>query len=347
MERLLFGTTRDGRAVDEIILDNGTLRCSLLTCGAALRGLSVPGAAGLVDVVLGFDSVEAYETQDKFMGVVVGRYANRIAGGRFTLEGQEYVLTCNDGKNHLHGGHGGFFSKVWRAEPCGEHGVTFSCESRDMEEGYPGQLSVSVTYRLEGGALHLFYRAVTDRTTICNLTNHAYFNLNGHDAGRAMEQLLSLYAGHYTPVGPGSIPTGEIAPVEGTPMDFRTPWVIGVRIDEAFRQLELCSGYDHNWVIDGESGTLRPAARLESRETGICMEVETTLPGIQFYAGNYMAGCPAGKGGAQYGRRDAVCLETQFFPDTLNHLNFPQCILRPGEAWEHETVFRFSGGVKG
>ena len=207
--------------------------------------------------------------------------------------------------------------------------------------------SVSVTYRLEGGALHLFYRAVTDRTTICNLTNHAYFNLNGHDAGGAMEQLLSEYAGHYTPVGPGSIPTGEIAPVEGTPMDFRTPWVIGVRIDEAFRQLELCSGYDHNWVVDGESGTLRPAARLESRETGICMEVETTLPGIQFYAGNYMAGCPAGKSGAQYGRRDAVCLETQFFPDTPNHLNFPQCILRPGEAWEHETVFRFSGGVKG
>ncbi len=342
MERRPFGTTRDGRAVEEIILDNGTLRCSLLTYGAALRGLSVPGPAGPVDVALGFDSMEAYEAQDKFMGAVVGRYANRIAGGRFTLEGQRYTLARNDGENHLHGGPGGFFAKVWRAEPWGENGVTFSCESEDMEEGYPGRLRVSVTYRLDGGTLRLSYRAVTDRTTVCNLTSHAYFNLNGHDAGGAMEQLLTLHAGQYTPVGPGSIPTGERAPVEGTPMDFRAPAVIGARIDQAHPQLELCSGYDHNWVVDGETGVLRPAAVLESTKTGIRMEVETTLPGIQFYAGNYMAGCPAGKGGAKYGRRDAVCLETQFFPDTPNHPAFPQCVLRPGETWEHETVFRFS-----
>lgn len=245
MERKPFGMTRDGRAVDEIVLNNGTLRCSLLTYGAALRGLTVPGTAGLVDVFLGFDSMEAYEAQDKFMGAVVGRYANRIAGGRFTLGGREYILARNDEENHLHGGPGGFFSKVWRAEPCGEYGVTFSCESGDMEEGYPGCLSVSVTYRLEGGALRLSYRAVSDRATICNLTNHAYFNLNGHDAGGAMEQILTLYASHYTPVGPGSIPTGEIAPVEGTPMDFRAPMAIGARIGQSFRQLELCSGYDH------------------------------------------------------------------------------------------------------
>lgn len=347
MERKPFGMTRDGRAVDEIILDNGTLRCSLLTYGAVLRGLTVPGAAGPADVVLGFDSMEAYETQNKFMGAVVGRYANRIAGGWFTLEGREYTLACNDGENHLHGGPSGFFSKVWRAEPCGEYGVTFSCESGDMEEGYPGCLSVSVTYRLEGGALRLSYRAVTDRTTICNLTNHAYFNLNGHDAGGAMEQILTLRAGHYTPVVPGSIPTGEITPVEGTPMDFRTPAVIGARIDQPFRQLELCSGYDHNWVVDGETGVLRPAAVLESAKSGIRMEVETTLPGIQFYAGNYMAGCPAGKGGARYGYRDAVCLETQFFPDTPNHPEFPQCVLRSGEVWEHETAFRFSRVFEG
>ncbi|MDE6455710.1 MAG: galactose mutarotase, partial [Dysosmobacter sp.] len=302
----------------------------------------VLGAAGPVDVALGFDSVESYETQDKFMGAVVGRYANRIAGGQFTLKGRRYTLARNDGENHLHGGPGGFFAKVWRAEPSGDYGVTFSCESGDMEEGYPGCLSVSVTYRLEGRALRLTYWAVTDRTTVCNLTNHAYFNLNGHDAGGAMEQLLTLHAGHYTPVGPGSIPTGEIALVEGTPMDFRTPAVIGARIDQSFHQLELCSDYDHNWVVDGEAGALRPAAVLESAKSGVRMEVETTLPGIQFYAGNYMAGCPAGKGGAKYGRRDAVCLETQFFPDTPNHPGFPQCVLRPGEAWEHETVFRFS-----
>lgn len=346
MEIRRFGTTRDGRGVDEIILDNGTLRCSLLTYGAALRGLVVQGSAGPVDVALGFDSMEDYEAQDKFMGAVVGRYANRITGGRFTLDGQEYVLARNDGENHLHGGPGGFFSKVWRAEPCGEHGVTFSCESEDMEEGYPGRLRVPVTYCLEGEALHLSCRAVTDRTTLCNLTNHAYFNLNGHDAGGAMEQILTLHAGRYTPVGPGSIPTGEIAPVEGTPMDFRNPAAIGARIDQPFHQLELCSGYDHNWVVDGEAGALRPAAVLESTKSGVRMEVETTLPGIQFYAGNYMAGCPAGKGGAKYDRRDAVCLETQFFPDTPNHPGFPQCVLQPGEAWEHKTVFRFSRAVE-
>lgn len=342
MERTPFGAARDGRAVDEIILDNGILRCSLLTYGAALRGLVAQGRRGPVDTVLGFDRMEDYEAQDQFMGAVVGRYANRIAGGRFTLDGQSYILDRNDGENHLHGGPAGFFSKVWKVEPWGEYGAAFSCESGDMEEGYPGRLKVSVTYCLEGGALRLSYRAAADRATICNLTNHAYFNLNGHNAGGAMDQLLTLHASCYTPVGPGSIPTGVIAPVEGTPMDFRSPAAIGARIGQPFRQLELCSGYDHNWVVDGELGTLRPAAVLEGAESGIRMEVETTLPGIQFYAGNYMAGCPAGKGGAEYGRRDAVCLETQFFPDTPNRPEFPQCVLRPGEAWEHETVFRFS-----
>ncbi|WP_300639044.1 aldose epimerase family protein [uncultured Oscillibacter sp.] len=342
MERTPFGAARDGRAVDEIILDNGILRCSLLTYGAALRGLVAQGRRGPVDTVLGFDRMEDYEAQDQFMGAVVGRYANRIAGGRFTLDGQSYILDRNDGENHLHGGPAGFFSKVWKVEPWGEYGAAFSCESGDMEEGYPGRLKVSVTYCLEGGALRLSYRAAADRATICNLTNHAYFNLNGHNAGGAMDQLLTLHASCYTPVGPGSIPTGVIAPVEGTPMDFRSPVAIGARIGQPFRQLELCSGYDHNWVVEGDPGTLRPAAVLEGAESGIRMEVETTLPGIQFYAGNYMAGCPAGKGGAEYGRRDAVCLETQFFPDTPNRPEFPQCVLRPGEAWEHETVFRFS-----
>ncbi|MCI8810220.1 MAG: galactose mutarotase [Oscillibacter sp.] len=342
MKRKPFGVTRDGRTVEEIVLGNGKIQCSLLTYGASLRGLVVPGATGPVDIALGFDSMEAYEAQDKFMGAVVGRYANRIAGGRFTLNGQNYTLTRNDGENHLHGGPTGFFSKVWKVDFCGEKSVTFSCEAENMEEGYPGRLSVSVTYQLEDSELRLSYRAAADQATICNLTNHAYFNLNGHDAGGAMEQLLTLYASRYVPVKPGSIPTGEIALVEGTPMDFRTPTIIGARIDQPFRQLELCSGYDHNWIIDGASGAMRPAAMLESARSGIRMEVKTTLPGIQFYAGNYMANCPVGKGGAKYGRRDAVCLETQFFPDTPNHPEFPQCVLRPGEVWEHETVLRFS-----
>lgn len=336
-----FGVTRDGQSVDEIVLDNGVLRCSLITYGAALRGLTVQGREGPVDVALGFDTVEAYETQDKFMGAVAGRYANRIADARFTLDGQTYPLAPNDGENSLHGGPTGFATRVWRAEAAGDHGVTFSRESPDMEEGFPGRLQVSVTYRLEGSALHLLYRAVTDRPTVCNLTNHTYFNLNGHNAGGTMDQVLTLHAAAYTPVAPGSIPTGEIAPVGGTPMDFRTPRAIGERIDAPFRQLELCGGYDHNWVLDGQMGVLRPAALLESPRTGIRMAVETTLPGVQFYAGNYVDGCPAGKGGAHYGRRDGVCLETQFYPDTPNHPAFPSCVLRPGETWAHETVFRF------
>lgn len=342
MERRSFGTTRDGRAVEEIILDNGFLRCSLLTYGAALRCLWVPAIAGEVDVVLGYDTLRAYESQDKYLGALVGRYANRIAGGRFTLEGQMYTLAQNDGANHLHGGPGGFAGKVWRAEEAGEHAVIFTCESPDGEEGYPGALKAAVTYALEGKSLHLRYWARTDRTTVCNLTSHAYFNLHGHDAGGAMEQTLTLRASRYTPVVPGSIPTGEIAAVEGTPMDFRTPHVIGERIDAPFRQLELCGGYDHNWVVDGEAGVLRPAAVLESGRTGVRMSVETTLPGVQFYAGNFLAGCPAGKGGAVYGNRDGVCLETQFFPDSPNHPAFPSCVLRPGEVWAHETVFRFN-----
>lgn len=349
MEIRPFGKTHDGLAVEEIILDNQQLRCSILTYGATLRGLTVPGVAGPVDVVLGFDYISDYETQDKFMGAIVGRYANRIANGCFSLDHQTYQLACNDGENHLHGGPTGFFSRIWTPEACPDcpdhqDAVRLSYESADLEEGFPGHLSVSVTYRLENHTLILDYSAKTDRSTICNLTSHAYFNLNGHqDINRsAMEQILTLYSSFYTPVKPGSIPTGILDPVSGTPMDFRKPTVIGSRIDDNFPQLKLCAGYDHNWVIDGTPNTLRPAALLESPKTGICMEVQTTLPGIQFYSGNYMAGCPVGKNGALYGHRDAVCLETQFFPDTPNHSNFPSCILRPGEIWKHTTCFRFN-----
>lgn len=341
MEVSPFGVTSDGRQVDQITLDNGILRCCILTYGATLTNLFVPGRDGQpVDVVLGFDQVQTYQEQDKYLGAVVGRYANRIAKGRFTLNGQEYTLACNNGENHLHGGPTGFSTQIWQAQPC-ENGVTFTYESQDMEEGFPGRLTAQVTYQLVGRELRLHYQAASDRDTVCNLTNHAYFNLSGHDAGGAMDQILTLHAQSYTPVIPGSIPTGEIAPVEGTPMDFRTPTPIGVRIDADFEQLQLCGGYDHNWVVDGPVGQLRPTARLESPVSGISMEVETTLPGVQFYAGNYLDGCPTGKGGARYGKRDGVCLETQFFPDSPNHPQFPQCVLRPGQVWDHTTVFRF------
>ena len=199
-----------------------------------------------------------------------------------------------------------------------------------------------MTYRLEEGGLTIAYQARTDKDTLCNLTNHAYFNLSGHDSGPVTGQTIQIFAGHYTPTGAGSIPTGEIAPVDGTPMDLRRPAPIGARIDEPFEQLVLAGGYDHNWVLDGEPGSLRTAARASSPETGIALEVLTTLSGVQFYAGNYLDGCPAGKGGAPYGRRWGFCLETQLFPDSPHHPNFPSAVLRAGEVWEHTTALRFS-----
>ena len=242
MERRSFGFTRDKQPVDILTLDNGQLRCSVLTYGATLAALSVPTADGRrVDVALGFDSMEAYQEQDKFMGAIVGRYANRIAGGRFSLEGKTYTLALNDGENHLHGGPTGFANRGWTAEEC-PGGVCLRYNSKDGEEGYPGALSASITYRLEGSSLILHYQAAADRTTVCNLTSHAYWNLNGQGSGSAMGHTLTLFADRYTPVVPGSIPTGALDAVEGTPMDFRTPRVIGERVDEPFRQLELCGG---------------------------------------------------------------------------------------------------------
>lgn len=342
MQRKPFGQTRDGQAVEAITLDNGQLSCTFLTYGATLVSLNVPDPAGkMVDVALGYDTLEAYESQDKYLGATVGRYANRIAAGRFTLDGVEYTLVVNDGDNHLHGGPTGFSTRVWQAEEV-PGGVCFTYESQDMEEGFPGALTAKVTYTLEDSALVAHYQATTDRPTVCNLTNHTYFNLNGHNSGSILDHVLVLHAAHYTPVVPGSIPTGKIEEVIGTPMDFLYPHTIGQRIERPFPQLQRCGGYDHNWVIDGPMGTLRPAARLVGDKTGIALEVETTLPGVQCYAANFLEGCPTGKGGVTYHNREGVCLETQFYPDSPNHPSFPSCVLRPGEVWDHTTVFRFS-----
>lgn len=337
-----FGAMPDGTTVEELTLRDGGFTCSVLTYGGAVRTLTVPGRDGPVDVALGFDSLEDYRKQDKFLGALVGRYANRIGGARFTLEGRAYPLAANDnGVNHLHGGLVGFDKKVWAVEALEENTVTLSLTSPDGEEGYPGTLRVNVTYTLKDGGLEIAYEAVTDRTTVCNLTNHTYFNLSGHNSGPVTDQLIQIYAGRCTTAGLGLIPTGEIAPVDGTPMDLRTLTPIGAHIGEPFEQLRLGGGYDHNWVIDGWDGTLRPAARAASPRTGVTMEAETTLPGIQFYAGNFLGGCPAGKGGAAYAGRWGFCLETQYFPDTPNHENFPSCVLRPGEVWRAVTVYRF------
>lgn len=340
--RRLFGHMPDGTPAEEITLGQGGMRCKILTYGGAVRALAVPDRAGNpVDVVLGFDTLEDYMAQDKYIGALVGRYANRIGGARFTLNGAEYPLFANDGPNSLHGGRRGFDKRVWTVEELSENAVTLSLVSPHMEEGYPGTLRVRVTYALSGGALSIDYWGQSDRDTVFNPTNHSYFNLSGHGSGSAEGQMIQVCASRYTPTLPGSIPTGELAPVEGTPMDLRTPQPIGEHIDDPFEQLTLAGGYDHNWVVDGWDGTLRPAAAAWSPDTGITMTALTTLPGVQFYAGNFVGGCPAGKGGAVYGDRHGFCLETQFFPDSPNRPEFPSCVLRAGEEHTSRTEYRF------
>ena len=346
--RTAFGRMPDGIQVDKLTLRDGAFSCEIITYGGAVRSLVVPDRDGNpVDVALGFDTLEDYRNQDKYIGALVGRYANRVGGARFTLNGVEYKLAANDGKNSLHGGNVGFDKQVWTVEGLTDNSATLSLTSPDMQEGYPGTLKVEVTYTLADGALRIDYRAESDKDTVCNLTNHSYFNLSGHDTGSVESQDIKLFASRYTPTVPGSIPTGEIAPVDGTFMDLRHTQPIGACIDEDFDQLTMAGGYDHNWVIDGCDGTgcqdtPRQAAWAWSPDTCIVMECFTTMPGVQFYAGNFLDGCPAGKGGAPYGKRHGFCLETQFYPDSPNQPEFPSCVLRAGEEYRGTTVYRFS-----
>lgn len=338
----ILGQTRAGEPVERYLLEDGGLRMAVLTYGGALQSLWVPDRAGNpVDVALGCDTVEGYEAQDKFLGALIGRYANRIGRGRFTLDGEEYVLYCNDGRNHLHGGKKGFDKRVWEPEIQAD-GLHLRLTSRDGEEGYPGTLKAEVTYALEGNALKLSYWARADRDTLCNLTNHTYFNLAGHDSGSICGQEIRLFADCFTPADAESIPHGAYQEVDGTPMDLREWTPIGAHIDDAFEQLQNAGGYDHNWALRGIPGMLRPAAAARCRETGIVMEVETTQPGLQFYAGNSLDGSCAGKGGAAYPRRSGFCLETQAFPNSVNCPEYPQAILRAGEVYRQTTVYRFS-----
>lgn len=339
-----FGAAPDGTAVELYTLTAGALTCSVITFGGSLHSLRVPDRTGKpVDVLLGFDTLEPYLTHGKSLGALVGRYANRIGGAKFPLNGKTYSLAANNnGVNHLHGGLVGFNHRIWTAEDAGDNYLTLSLFSPDGEEGYPGDLTVRVTYTLTEEGLTIDYWAQSSQDTVCNLTNHAYFNLSGHDSGPVLDQTIQLPADFYTPTDPLSIPTGEIAPVEGTPMDLREPTPIGAHIGEAFPQLLQAGGYDHNWIPNDEAGTLRPIARAFSAVTGISMEVLSTLPGVQFYTGNYLSGCPAGKGGAPYANRWGFCLETQFYPDSPNHENFPSCVLRAGEIFRHTAAFRFS-----
>ena len=341
--RVPFGTMPDGRLVEAITLKKGALSCRILTYGGTVQSLTVPDRTGKsVDVVLGLETLEDYRKQDKYMGAIIGRCANRIGGAAFPLNGKVYPVAANDGENHLHSAPDGFDKQVWTVESQSEDSLTLSLHSPDGQGGYPGDLWTKVTYTLTEGGLAMDYWAQSDQDTLCNLTNHTYFNLAGHQSGPVTGQYIQIFAQHYTPAAPDSIPTGEIAPVEGTPMDLREGLPIGQRVDEDFPQLILAGGYDHNWVLDGADGTFRRAARAWSGETGIVMETWTTQPGVQFYAGNSLDGCPAGKGGAPYAKRWGFCLETQHFPDSPHHPNFPTVVLQVRETYRQRTEYRFA-----
>lgn len=344
-----FAVMPDGRPVERITLHDGRgMEVRLLTRGGVIQAVRVPDRNGvLADVALGYDTLDGYLADTGFHGALIGRYANRIARGRFTLDGRAYTLATNDGPNHLHGGPGGFHTVIWNAEPFQDArgvGVVLTHVSPAGTEGYPGTLRVRVTYTLVDHEIEVDYHATTDAPTPVSLTQHTYFNLAGHGAGDVLDHELQLHASHFTPVDATLIPTGEIRPVAGTPFDFTTPGRIGARIDEDDEQLRRAGGYDHNLVLGESAGSgARLAARLREPTSGRVLEVLTTEPGVQFYSGNFLTGVP-GKEGRAYAWRSGLALETQHFPDSPNQPGFPSTILRPGAEYASRTVYRFSVG---
>jgi aldose 1-epimerase len=299
---------------------------------------------GWVDVVLGHDDLKTYQdNKENFFGALIGRYGNRIAKGKFKLDGKEYKLEVNDGVNSLHGGLNGFHKKVWDGKLVDDHTLELTYLSKDGEAGYPGNLQVKVTYSLgDDNSIKISYNATTDKETVLNLTNHAYFNLNGAGDKTITDHLLTLEADEFTPVDSTLIPTGKLQRVAGTPFDFRKAKLIGTNINDADPQLKNGKGYDHNWVLRAGSG-LRTAATVSSAKSGIVMEVSTDQPGIQFYSGNFLTDkVNYGKANATYGYRSAFCLETQHFPDSPNQTNFPSTVLKPGATYNSSTVYKFS-----
>jgi aldose 1-epimerase len=340
-----WGATKEGTPVELYTLKNSKgLTAKVSTYGGILTELQVPDHDGrTADVVLGFDTLEGYLAGHPFFGATVGRYANRIAKGKFTLDGQEYQLAVNGGPNHIHGGVKGFDKRVWTASPQPSPQGTalkLTYRSADGEENYPGNLDVTVLYTLtDNNELRLDYLAKTDKPTIVNLTNHSYFNLGGHNSGEVLGTELEVAADRYTPVDRTLIPTGELAPVQGTPLDFRQPHRIGERIQELS---EFPGGYDHNFVLNDGGKSLAFAVRAHEPKSGRVMEMWTTEPGVQLYTGNFLDGKQKGKGGAAYGKYHAFCLEAQHFPDSPNKPNFPSVVLRPGETYRQTTFYRFS-----
>jgi aldose 1-epimerase len=342
-----FGKTSTGENVDIYTLTNvNGVEAQITNYGGIVVSLKVPDRnKRLDDVVLGFSNFESYLKNDPYLGALIGRYGNRIAKGRFKLKGVEYKLAVNNGENHLHGGIKGFDKVVWtgrQIKTAAGPAVVLTYLSKDGEEGYPGNLRVRVTYTLTNkNELRIDYSATTDKDTVINLTHHSYFNFLGEGNGDILNHRLQIHADRFLPTDAGSIPTGELKSVAGTPFDFLKITQIGTRINEDHEQLKFGNGYDHTWVINGRAGTLRHAATASEPSTGRIMEVWTTEPGVQFYTGNFLNGTLTGKAGKPYTRRSGFCLETQHFPDSPNQPSFPTTTLRRGATYRSTTIYRF------
>jgi aldose 1-epimerase len=350
MQKQAFGKIQDGQTVDLYVLTNKHgMTAAITNFGATLVSLKVPDRDGKIgDVVLGYDNPADYETGKAYFGGTIGRYGNRIAHGKFTLNGVTYSVPTNDGENSLHGGVRGFNKRVWTAKEVSSgagEALELTYLSKDGEEGYPGNLKVKVVYTVlaDQNALKIEYTATTDKDTVTNLTNHSYFNLAGQGNGDILQHQLTLYASQFTPVDATLIPTGKLEGVRNTPFDFLQATAIGARINQDNQQLKFGKGYDHNWVLDKSSeGALSLAARAYDAQSGRILEVSTTEPGVQFYSGNFLDGSVHGKDGKVYGYRSAFCLETQHFPDSPNHANFPSTVLKPGQTLRSTSVYKFS-----
>jgi aldose 1-epimerase len=345
-----FGKMPDGTVIHIYALSASGIRARISNYGGAIVSLEVPDKTGRVgDVVLGFDTLAEYiANPTQYFGATIGRYGNRIAKGRFTLDGIEHILPINNAPNSLHGGDYGFFRRVFTPRMLPDGGLELSYLSKDGEEGYPGNLNVTVTFhavdgRGAGGALRIDYAATTDKDTVVNLTNHSYFNLKGAGSGDILDHLVTIDARRFTPVDKTLIPTGELRNVAGTPFDFIAPQgtKIGARIDAGDEQLKIAGGYDHNWVLDNPGPAMHEAARVMEPTSGREMTVTTTEPGLQFYTGNFLDGTVKGKGGKVYQRRGAFCMETQHFPDSPNHPKFPSTELKPGQRYQSTTIYNF------
>lgn len=348
IDKQTFGNTKQGETVDIYTLTNSNgIEVRAITYGGIIVSLRTPDKNGkLDDIVLGFDSLDGYLAEHPYFGAIIGRYGNRIGNARFTLDGVEYKLPVNNGPNSLHGGLKGFDKVVWQAKPFENEqgvGIVFTHTSPDGDQGYPGNLTVKVTYTLNNqNELTFDYEATTDKPTIVNLTQHTYFNLAGASDGTILGHELMLNADQFTPVDATLIPTGEIRKVAGTPFDFTKPTPIGARIEADDEQIKFGPGYDHNFVLNRKGAGLSLAARVYEPTTGRVMEVYTTEPGVQFYSGNFLDGTLTGKGGHAYQKRSGFCLETQHFPDSPNKPEFPSTILRPGETYRSRTMYKFS-----